>query len=146
MCGAYALESFSKASDTAEFFSSPTLDIVPYPRLSCLLFTAVARKAATGQVRPPNRRMLNDMKTVATALPYCDALFVDNEVVGLLNEEPVHWRLRFPTRIFSPNRHENLLAYLDELHEAVPDEHVDLVREVYGESRLQPFAGVFDSQ
>jgi hypothetical protein len=129
---------------TAEFFTSEKLDKVPYLRISCLLFTAMARKAAAGQVRPPNRGTLNDVKTVATVLPYCDAIFVDNEIAGLLGEEPVRTRARFPTRIFSPNRRDDFLAHLDGLRAAVPDEHVELVRGVFGEGWLEPFTGVFE--
>jgi hypothetical protein len=129
---------------TAEFFASPELDNVPYLRISSLLFAAMASKAAAGQVRPPNRGALNDVKTVATVLPYCDAIFVDNAIAGLLNEEPLRARRGFPTRVFSANRRDEFLAYLDELRAAVPEEHVRLVSEVYGEGWLQPFAGAFD--
>jgi hypothetical protein len=129
---------------TAEFFSSPALDTVPHLRISCLLFAAMARKAAAGQVRPPNRGTLNDVKTVATVLPFCDAIFVDNEIAGLLNEEPVRSRTGFATRVFSSNRRDEFVAYLDELRAAVPDEHVHLVRDVYGDGWLEPFTGVFD--
>ena len=130
----------------AEFFMSEKLDNVPYLRISCLLFTAMARKAATGQVRPPNRGALNDVKTVATVLPYCSAIFVDNEIAGLLAEEPVRSRIGFPTRVFSPNRRKEFLNYLDGLRAVVSDEHAELAREVYGESWLEPFTGVFDTE
>jgi hypothetical protein len=129
---------------TARFFMSGKLENVPYLRISCLLFTAMARKAAAGQVRPPNRGTLNDVKTVATVLPYCDAVFVDNEIAAFLSEEPIRSRVGFETRVFSPNRRDEFLGYLDDLRDAVPDQHVALVREVYSDSWLEPFTGVFD--
>jgi hypothetical protein len=72
------------------FLETPTLDFVPYLRISTLLWAALARKAAVGgQRRAPTHGMMNDVKTVATVLPYCDAVFVDNELAGLLGEEPL---------------------------------------------------------
>lgn len=129
---------------TAEFFTSPQLDQVPYLRISCLLFAAMARKAAVGgQVRPPNRGTLNDVKTVATVLPYCDAVFVDNEIAGLLAEEPLRTRINYATLVFSPNRRDEFLAYLNTIREEASDEHTAFVREVYGEGYLRPFTGIF---
>jgi len=128
---------------TAEFFTSDHLDQVPYLRISCLLFAALARKAAAGQVRPPNRGTFADVKTVATVLPYCDAIFVDNEIAGLLAEEPLRSRIDFGTRVFSVNRRGQFIDYLEGLRDAAPDAHVALVRDVYGDGYLRPFTSVF---
>lgn len=132
---------------TAEFFASDTLDQVPYLRISCLLFAAIARKAATGgQTQPPDRGTLNDVKTVASVLPYCDAIFVDNYVAGLLGEVPLRSRISYGTQVFAQNRRDEFLVYLDELRAAASDDHVELVREVYGEGYLRPYTSILDSQ
>jgi len=85
----------------AEFFTSPDLDQVPYLRISCMLFAAFARKQASGQRRPAGGGTLNDVTTIATVLPACDAIYVDNEVAAFLNEEPLRTVLNYGTRVFS---------------------------------------------
>jgi hypothetical protein len=48
-------------------------------------------------------------------------------------------------RFFRSGKLENgSLGYLDDLRDAVPDQHVALVREVCSDSWLEPFTGVFD--
>jgi hypothetical protein len=129
---------------TAEFFASPELDQVPYLRISCMLFAAFARKQASGQRRPAGGGTLNDVTTVATVMPACDAIYVDNEIATFLNEEPLRTRLGFGTRVFSQRTRHDFAAYLDEIREAATEEHVTAVREVYGDSYLTPFTGLFD--
>ena len=48
---------------TIEFLQPETLDHIPYVRTSCMLYAALARKAQAGQVRPPNRGMINDAQS-----------------------------------------------------------------------------------
>ena len=129
---------------TAEFFRSGALERVPYMQISALLFAALARKAAIGgQVRPPNRGTISDVTTVAAVMPYCDAIWVDNEVAGLLSEEPLRTRIDYGTRVFSWNTRQQFLDYLDELHAGVSEEHVELIRDLYGEGYLRPFTELF---
>jgi hypothetical protein len=129
---------------TVEFFASPHLEQVPYLRISCMLFAAFVRKAASGQRRAPGGGTLNDVKTVATVMPGCDAIFVDNEVAALLGEEPLRSRLDFGTRVFSQRTRDQFFAYLDEIRDGASDEHVAAVSEVYGDSYLIPFTGILD--
>ncbi len=77
---------------------------------------------------------------------YCDAIWVDNEVAGLLREEPLRTRIDYGTRVFSRNTRQQFLDYVNELQATIPDEHVDLVRDVYGEGYLRPFTEVFAAQ
>jgi hypothetical protein len=128
---------------TVEFFTSPHLDQVPYLRISCMLFAAFARKAASGQRRPAGGGTLNDVKTVATVMPACDAIFVDNEVAALLREEPLRSRLDFGTRVFSQRTKDEFIEFLDEIRASASDEHVAAVREVYGDGYLEPFTQLF---
>lgn len=129
---------------TAEFFSSPDIDQVPYLRISCMLFAAFARKQASGQRRPAGGGTLNDVTTVATVLPGCDAIYVDNEVAALLDEEPLRTQLDFGTRVFSHRTRHEFAAYLDEIRASASEEHVAAVREVYGDGYLVPFTGLFN--
>lgn len=122
-----------------EFLEAPTLDLVPYLHISTLLWAALARKAAVGgQRRAPNHGMMNDVKTVATVLPYCDAMFVDNELAGLLDEEPLRTNIDYDARVFSSNSRDDFLAFLRELRESLSDAYVEKVKEVYGEDWIRP--------
>lgn len=129
---------------TVEFFASPGIDQVPYLRISCMLFAAFARKQASGQRRPAGGGTLNDVTTVATVMPACDAIYVDNEVAALLAEEPLRTELSFGTRIFSQRTRHEFAEYVDGIREAASEEHVVAVREVYGDNYLTPFTGLFD--
>jgi hypothetical protein len=130
---------------TVDFFASPDLDQVPYLRISCMLFAAFARKHAIGgQRRPAGGGTLNDVTTVATLMPACDAIYVDNEIAAFFAEEPLRSRLDFGALVFSQRTRHEFAAYLDEIRAAASDEHVAAVREVYGDRYLHPFTGLFD--
>jgi hypothetical protein len=128
---------------TIEFLQRETLEHIPYVRISCMLYAALARKAQAGQVRPPSRGMVNDVQVVSALLPYCDSMFLDNETAGLLGEEPLRTSLDFGTRIFSWNTRDRFLEYLDQIREAVPGEHVELVETVYGPDWDTPYTTLY---
>jgi hypothetical protein len=128
---------------TVEFLQPETLEHIPYVQISCMLYAALARKARAGQVRPPSRGMVNDVQVVSALLPYCDAMLLDNEMAGLLGEEPLRTSLDFDTRIFSWNTRDRFLEYLDEIREAVPNEHVELVETVYGPDWDTPYTTLY---
>ncbi len=122
-----------------EFLSSPSLRNVPFLKISTLLFTALARKAATGQKRIPNASFFDDVKTISALMPYCDAMFIDNECASLLREEPLKSRISYQTKVFSVNTKEEFLEYLDEIENGTPKAHFDKVKEVYGETWHKPY-------
>jgi hypothetical protein len=70
-------------------------------------------------------------------------MFLDNETAGLLGEEPLRTSLDFGTRIFSWNTRDRFLEYLDEIREAVPGEHVELVETVYGPDWDTPYTTLY---
>lgn len=56
---------------------------------------------------------------IAGFLPYCGAMFLDNECAGLLREEPRRTKLAsFGTRVFSSKTGDEFLAYLAGLYRA----------------------------
>ena len=122
-----------------EFLSSPSLRNIPFLKISTLLYTALARKAATGQKRIPNASFFDDVKTISALMPYCDAMFIDNECASLLREEPLRSRISYQTKVFSVNTKEEFLKYLDEIENGTPKGHFDKVKEVYGETWHKPY-------
>jgi hypothetical protein len=128
---------------TLKFLSSRELGVIPEMRISSMLWAARALKAAAGQRAPPRASFATDVGTISAYLPYCDAMFVDNECRALLAEEPVRSRLTFPTRVFSVSTWDQFTAYLDELLASCPEDQRRLVRMVYGDSWEQPFETMY---
>ena len=129
---------------TLEYFNVDVPGRAPFNKISAMLWASIARKAANGQRRPPSRGTVVDIDVLSTLLPYCDAMLVDNECRAFLREEPLKSELRYKTKVFSMNSLNEFLAYLRELRAGIPDVHLDLVHEVYGEGWERPFLGMYD--
>lgn len=123
-------------SKATEFFGAPILRTVPFVRISCLLHAATARKAAAGQRRPPSTGYFTDVEAIAHLLPYCEAMFVDNEMRALLSEKPLPTAAGHPTRIFSRATMAQFFDFLDRIEGSVAASHVALVEQIYGPTRL----------
>jgi hypothetical protein len=84
--------------------------------------------------------MWNDIVAISSFLPYCDAMFLDNECAGLMREEPLKTKLgHFGTRIFSSRTGDEFLEYLNGLERDAGSDHVRLVAEVYGDDWSVPY-------
>ena len=89
---------------------SPIFDKIPFVKISSLLLTGIARKALSGQVEPPDQGMANDLFIISHYLPYCDAMFIDNECAALLSENPIRAQLNeYGSKMFSLNTEMILL-------------------------------------
>jgi hypothetical protein len=76
-----------------EYFRSPALVSLPFLRLSSMIFALVARKAAAGMKKLPSQGLSSDVDALSTLLPYCDAMFIDNECRAYFREEPLRREL-----------------------------------------------------
>jgi len=130
---------------TWELLGTTKVDIVPFVWIGSMLWAAVARKAAAGQKRLPSRGMASDIRMVSDLLPYCDTMFVDNEVSALLKESPLD-RISetFNTEVFSLNNQEEFIRYLDEIESSASEEHLVLVEEVYGTREPKPYRSMYE--
>lgn len=119
----------------------------PANDINALLMAGLARKAMSGQRKPPGRGTGNDLQAIASYLPYCDAMFVDNQFAGLMREQPLATKLaRYKARVFSIRTRDEFLDYLAELEAAVPEDHVARVRTVYGDTWLAPFDTILEAE
>ena len=119
----------------------------PANDLTALLMASLARKAASGQQRPPSPGMWNDITAISSFLPYCDAMFLDNECAGLLREEPLKGKIAaFGTRIFSSRTREDFIEYLAAMECEAGLDHARLVEEIYGEDWCVPYREVLIHQ
>ena len=129
-----------------EFLQSETFEDTPYIKISSMLHAAMARRAAhQGRKRPPGRGYVNDVKIISTILPYCDAMFIDNECRSLLLEKPLCDEIDYNTKLFSLSNKQEFTNYLEDIRQIVSDAHMKAVKEVYGEDRERPYWEIFKS-
>jgi len=123
-----ALEkSFGEANRIAE---------APFVKLQAMMFAAIAMLAAGGKKEPPNEGMTTDIETVAHLLPYCDAMFMDNECRSLLLNVPLALRPQEVSRVYSLNCRAEFLEYLRSLRADLTPEHIQALHDVYGKDRV----------
>jgi hypothetical protein len=100
------------------------------------MFAAIAMRAAQGQKEPPNEGTTTDIDTVAHLSPYCDAMFMDNGCRSLLLDVPTALRPPETAKVFSLNVKAQFLDYLRSIRNGISAEHVQAIREVYGDDHL----------
>lgn len=125
-----------------DFLNSRSAQDAPANDIGAMMMAALARKARAGQKRLPSPGMWNDITAIAHFLPYCDAMFVDNECAGLLAEEPLRSRVPGTDRVYCLNTKERFLAFLDGLEQEAGADHRDRVVRAYGENWLVPYREV----
>ena len=131
----------------ADFLNSEEALSAPENHLGALLFAGLARRAASGQKRVPSRGTPNDIRFVAAYLPYCHAMFIDNEFAQLLKEEPLATAVKdYSTEIFSASSRDGFLDYLARLEAEAEPSHVDLVDRTYGETWTVPYRSMLEHE
>lgn len=109
-----------------------------------LMYAGLARKFATGgRKKPMSEGMVNDIDIISTLMPYCNAMFIDNECRGLLTEHPISDEINYGASVFSLNNKEGFLAYWDEIERNAHEEHISKVREVYGDDWKNPYLTLY---
>lgn len=127
----------------SNYFKTANFKNLPFLHLSASLFASIARKAGAGRKKLPNRGTANDINMISTLLPYCDAMFIDNECASYLKEKPFSDNIGFPTRIFSQSNKEQFIEYLDAIERNISNEHLLKVTEVYGQSWKSPYVTLY---
>jgi hypothetical protein len=120
------------------FLRSDAIDNTPFNLVGAAMFASLSRKAAGGQKRIPSQGMANDVEVISALLPYCDAMFVDNECRELLRGTPKEYKLPFRCQVFSYNTRAEFIRYLTDIRDSVSPEHLKLIEQVYGPDPLTP--------
>ncbi|HWF39557.1 MAG TPA: hypothetical protein VG322_13615 [Candidatus Acidoferrales bacterium] len=120
------------------FLRSDAIDNTPFNLLGAAMFASLSRKAAGGQKRIPSQGMANDVEVISALLPYCDAMFVDNECKELLRAIPKEYKLPFGCQVFSYNTRREFIRYLTDIRDSVSPKHLKLLEQVYGPDPLKP--------
>ena len=127
------------------FFLDPAVQAqVPYGGLSALLFACLAREATApnSQMLCPNRGTYYDVEMIATLLPYCDAMFIENKWHEYLRQpSSVKLRSPFHAELFCPGKMDVFFAYLDDIERNANPSHIAQVAKVYGD--IQPYLKLF---
>ncbi len=126
-----------------EFLKSDAYKEASHIRIASMLYAAMAREAAGGRKKSPGRGFYTDVRIVSTLLPYCDAMFVDNEFRGLLSKQPLCDELLDQTQVFSFATGEEFLRYLDEIKASASGAHLKAVEEVYGPDWATPYRELY---
>lgn len=80
---------------------------------------------------------------LSSLIPYCDAMFVDNECRALWQDIPRDYKLPYPCVLFSPNKGADFLRYLKEIRDSATVEHLKIVEEIYGPDPLKPPQSIY---
>ena len=134
---AHAVDKKQSVEMLCEFLVSCAIDEAPFSVIEAAMYASLSRKAASGQKRMPNQGTANDFEIVSTLLPYCDAMFMDNECSALWHDIPKSHKLPHPCRMFSRNTGAEFIRYLTDIRDSVTPEHLKLVEEVYGPDPLK---------
>ena len=127
-----------------EFLLSEEFKDAPHIVISSMLHAAMARRAAQGRKRLPTRGYMTDVHIISTLLPYCDAMFIDNESRSLLCEKPLNIEVaKYKTRLFSSSNRDECLHFLDEIKSQTSEDHFRAIHEVYGDDWLKPYWEIF---
>lgn len=140
---AHAVDQKQANETVRDFLISDAMDAAPFSVIGAAMYASLSRKAASGQKRIPSQGTANDVEIVSTLLPYCDAMFVDNECRGLLRDIPKTHTLPYPCRVFSKNVGADFIRYLTEIRDSATPEHMKLVEEVYGPDSLKPPTSIY---
>jgi hypothetical protein len=119
------------------YCSSDVVERLPFIRVAASLWATFAAQSST-RAEPPGQGLTNDVSIVSTLIPYCDAMFVDRECYGLLNNIPKSHRTTYGCQVFSLTNRDAFLEYLREMERAAPAGHLADVAEVYGDSVDRP--------
>lgn len=127
-----------------EFFRSDDFAETAHVKLASMLWATVAKKAAAGQKRPPNKGFMTDVNIISTVLPYCDVMFVDDVCRSYLMEGPLADEVaKYKAKIFSNRSKDAFLDCLSEIKDSASPEHLNKVEEVYGPGWGEPFVELY---
>jgi hypothetical protein len=115
-----------------KFFASQVFQQIPVVNIGAAMWAGLAHNFS-GNKKAWKESIANDIIAVSTYLPFCDAMFLENECAQLLTTNPVRRHVDYKTKIFSLKTKDKFIAYLKEIEMSAPPEHMEKVQEVYGQ-------------
>jgi len=122
---------------------------IPYFKINSIMLAGLARSAYLGEKMAP--KSTADVQFISSYLPYCDAMFVDKQSARILRElpkdTPKHLRIdEYGAKIFSLNERNNFLKYLDDLVTELPKEHIEILKDINGDTYDQPYWSILEDK
>lgn len=129
----------------AEFFYSDKAKEIPFLTNYSMLAAVLANQAAHGgRTQPPNVGTSNDLSFISAFTPYCDALFIDNAFKENIKQGDKNLKLGISSKFYSANDFKGFFDYLDSIEASAPKDHLEKVKEVYGDDWGQPYTTMYD--
>lgn len=82
----------------------------------------------------------------STLLPFCDAIFLEKQIAGFMNEKSLNATLNKMPQIYSLANKGEFLLYLDKIENEASSDHLNAVKEVYGTDWGKPFCKVLKDE
>lgn len=125
--------------DLLGFFDTEEFIDLPYISLFSAMFAAIGHKLTYNSGKDPHKSPMNDVNSISIYSPYCDAMFVDNEMYYLIHGHPTTRALfqKYGTRFYCTNTIDEFLNYLNDLSKKIDINHKKWLTQVYGTSRFQ---------
>lgn len=115
-----------------EFVYSEYFNNMPSVRISSLLHAAISRQFVYGTRGKPKSGDYYDVLILSHLLPYCDAMFIDNEFRAIAKENPINLEKQYGTYLFSSTTRDDFITYLQELETQMSPGIRGAIAEVYG--------------
>ncbi len=135
-------------SKLKEFLGPESLDNVPFIRIYCSILGAVAHRLSVGNMKAEKIKssFYTDVFISATLLPFCDVIFLEKQIAGFMKEKPLNSVLSKMPKVYSLASKTEFLSHLDEIESGATNEHLQTVKEVYGEEWGKPFCEVLKDE
>ncbi len=133
------VQNAERLAKAREFFASNIFRQIPIVSIGAAMWAGLAHRFHSGQ-KKWEASIANDITAISTHLPFCDAMFLENECANLLTSEPVKKHIIYKARIFSLQTKDKFLTYLKEIEASAALEHLEKVQEVYGKFWTLPFS------
>lgn len=126
------------------FFESTCFSAVDWVKITSHMLAYIAQQAAKqGRNKLPTPGFGYDVLAISSYMPYCDAMFIDNECQTMLSQNPLRDRLGYPAILFSANTIDKLVDYLRDIASNAHPEHLNIVASIYGDDLVQNFFNTF---
>ena len=122
------------------FFHSSIFSQIPVVSIGATMWAGLAHRFHNGQ-KDWKPSIANDITAISTYLPFCDAMFLENECANLLTTNPVKGRIGYKTRDFFVADKRGISLLLERSRNVGnPGTSLEMVHEVYGKFWPIPFS------
>ena len=139
----YGVPTGSLIKATEAFLLSEEARNIPFVEISSAMYASIAKKASEGQKAPPNQGTFADVTALATLLPACDAMVIDDKCLATLFDVPQSHRPRYQADLFSTKTLDKLVLWLERALACVTQEHKELLTKLYGRGWEEPNLAIF---